>query len=216
MRDLARHDLLTVAPDAWAAALTARPDLHEIPHLADWAERGWPVIVRRPVPGEEAGPIPVGLPLPPSLGKRRICLALAPAAVTSRPGVTLAEARDVAPSSWHPSVDALVTLGSNHGLVPRVFGGLLWQFLTALDYLTPTSDLDLLWPGPVGVTLLNGLAEVEAHAPMCLDGEIVLPDGFGLNWREVLAAGPGETILAKGLDRLELRSVPACMSPAMA
>jgi phosphoribosyl-dephospho-CoA transferase len=81
VRDAARHDLLTVAPAAWGPLLAQRPDLDGIPHLADWAARGWPVIVRRRGPGEDGTLVPAGLPLPPSLGKRRIGLTLPPAAL---------------------------------------------------------------------------------------------------------------------------------------
>jgi phosphoribosyl-dephospho-CoA transferase len=210
--DLARHDLLTVAPAAWDLLLAERPDLDGIPHLADWAARGWPVIVRRRVPGDDAGPIPAGLPLPPSFGKRRIGLALPPDAVQARPGLTLSEARAAAPAAWQPALDAVQAHGAAHGRVPHVFGGLLWQALTGLPYLSATSDLDLLWPGPVDAAFLAGLAGIAARAPMRLDGEIGLADGFAVNWRELHAAGPGDTVLAKGLERLELRPVPSLLA----
>ncbi|KQP39264.1 phosphoribosyl-dephospho-CoA transferase [Methylobacterium sp. Leaf104] len=212
MREVARHDLLTVAPAAWGPLLAQRPDLDGIPHLADWAARGWPVIVRRRVPGEDGALVPAGLPLPPSLGKRRIGLALPPEAVRPRRGVTLAEARATAPAAWHPVLDALLAHGAIHGRAPRVFGGLLWQALTGLSYLSATSDLDLLWPGPVDEAFLDGLAGIAARAPMRLDGEIGLADGFAVNWRELHAAGPGDSVLAKGLERLELRPVPALLT----
>lgn len=204
-----RHDLLTVAPDAWAVALSRRPDLDGVAHLADWAARGWPVIARRRLPGEDADGVPAGLPLPPAQGKRRIGLTLDPGAATPRPGLTLADSRAVAPAAWHPTLDRLIGHGAAHGRVPRVFGGLLWQALTGLAYLSPASDLDLLWQGGVDRAFLDGVARIEAGAPMRLDGEVVLPDGFGVNWRELLAAGPGDTVLAKGLERLELRPAEA-------
>jgi phosphoribosyl-dephospho-CoA transferase len=47
---------------------------------------------------------------------------------------------------------------------------------------------------------------------MRLDGEIGLADGFAVNWRELHAAGPGDTVLAKGLERLELRPVPSLLA----
>ncbi|WP_247636525.1 malonate decarboxylase holo-[acyl-carrier-protein] synthase [Methylobacterium sp. 37f] len=224
---LARHDLLTVTPGAWSRVLAGRPDLAGIPHLAGWAERGWPVIARRRGPGEDAGLVAAGLPLPPALGKRRIGLALDPGSVTPRPSLTLAEAGGAAPAAWHPTIAALVAHGAAHGCVPRVFGGLLWQALTGLPYLSDTSDLDLLWPvsldraflahASLDRAFLDGLARIAGPAPMRLDGEICLPDGFAVNWRELHAAGPDEAVLVKGLLRLELRPVAAlraALSPA--
>lgn len=207
--DLRRHDLVAVAPESWAAVLAARPDLHGVPHLPGWAEAGWPVILRRRVVGEALDALPAGLPLRPADGKRRIGLLLPPDSVRPRPAVTLAEARAAAPASWQPAIDALLALGAAHGLVPRVFGALLWQHLTGLAYLTPASDLDLLWPtaGPIDRSLLGGLAAIESDAPMRLDGEVILPDGAGVNWREWHAAEAGTDVLAKGMERLGLRTV---------
>ncbi|GEP05743.1 phosphoribosyl-dephospho-CoA transferase [Methylobacterium oxalidis] len=207
---------MDVEPAAWEAALAARPDLACVPQLGAWAGRGFPVIVRRRHPGEDAGTVPAGLPLPPRDGKRRIGLALPPGAVRPRAPVTLAEGAAAAPEAWRPALDALLALGVRHGLAPRLFGGLLWQALTGLPYLSAGSDLDLLWPvaGPVPPDLLGGLAAIEAGAPMRLDGEILLPDGSGVNWRELTAAEPGGTVLAKRLDGVDLRPARTLLAGA--
>lgn len=201
-----RHDLLDVEPDAWAVALAARPDLVDAPHLEVWARRGWPVILRRRNPGEASDHIPIGLPLPPADGKRRIGLALPADTVRPRPPVALAQAHDAAPDAWRPTLAALDALGRRHGLVPRVFGSLLWQHLTGLAYLSDSSDLDLLWSvaGLIDRRLLDAIAALDTEAPMRLDGEMILPDGRGLNWRELHAAAAGDTVLAKHRDGLAL------------
>ena len=203
---LHRHDLVRVDPAAWAALLAARPDLAGGPPLAGWAAAGWPLIVRRFAPGEDRARVPLGLPLPPALGKRRIGFSLPPDVLAPCPAPTLAEARAAAPPAWRPTLDALTALGARHGLVPRPFGALLWQALTGLAYLAPASDLDLLWPlaGPLPKTFLDDLAALAAAAPMRLDGEIVLPDGGGVQWCEWQSAGSGE-VLVKHRDRLEMR-----------
>ena len=54
-----RHDLLLVAPKAWTAALAAH-SLNEVPLLPQWADRGWPVIVRRRLQREARDVVPVG------------------------------------------------------------------------------------------------------------------------------------------------------------
>ena len=209
-----RHDLLDVELGPWATALAARPELAGSPLVADWARRGWPVILRRRNPGEATHLVPVGLPLPPTDGKRRIGFALPAEALRLRPPVTLAQADDAAPEAWRPTLVRLNALGHRHGLVPRVFGSLLWQYLTGMTYLSDSSDLDLLWSvtGPIDRHLLDAIALLDMEAPMRLDGEMILPDGRGVNWRELHAAAPSDTVLAKhrnGLTFCEVRTLVA-------
>ncbi len=207
-----RHDLVRVVPAAWDDLLRARPDLHGSDLLAGWAEAGHPLIVRRYHPGEARDAVPLGLPLPPSAGKRRIGLALPVAVLAPCPAPELAAVTEVAPAAWRGALADLLRLGERFGLRPRPFGGLLWQALTGLPYLSDASDLDLLWPvsGPVPPGFLAGLSALAETAPMRLDGEIVFPDGAGVQWRELLP-GTGEAIL-KSLDRLELRRVDALLA----
>jgi phosphoribosyl-dephospho-CoA transferase len=42
---------------------------------------------------------------------------------------------------------------------------------------------------------------------MGIDGEILLPDGAGLHWRELRDAPEDGSVLAKSLDRLALQAV---------
>ena len=203
----ARHDLVAAEPAAWDALLAGRPDLDGVPHLPGWAKAGRPLIVRRRVPGEGDDLVPLGLPLPPADGKRRVGLALPAQALRPVTPPNLAEAAPHAPAAWRGAIDALLALAAEHGVTPRPFGALLWQTVTGLTYLSPTSDLDLLWPGPVPRAFLDGLARIDAEAPMRLDGEILLPDGGGVQWRELHEAPPGGTVLVKYLDRVAMRSV---------
>ncbi|SFL64894.1 malonate decarboxylase holo-[acyl-carrier-protein] synthase [Methylobacterium pseudosasicola] len=206
-----RQDLVRADPHAWASWLRTRDDLTGVPHLAGWAEAGRPLIVRRRVPGEGAEAVPLGLPLPPADGKRRIGLALPAEHLTRLDGPSLTEAAIYAPAAWQATIAAAVALGDRFGLKPRPFGSLLWQAVTGLTYLSATSDLDLLWPcrEPVPTGLLDGLATIAETAPMRLDGEILLPDGTGLHWRELREAPDGGTVLAKGLDSLAMRPAAA-------
>ena len=205
-RIFTRQDLVRVDPEAWSSWLGTRADLAGVPHLAVWVGAGRPLIVRRRVPGEGAGTVPLGLPLPPADGKRRIGLALPAERLTRLDSPSLAEVAPHAPPAWHGTIAAVVALGDRYGVTPRPFGGLLWQAVTGLTYLSPASDLDLLWPcpGPVPAGLLDRLAAIADNAPMRLDGEILLPDGTGLHWRELRDAPEGGTVLAKGLDGLAM------------
>jgi phosphoribosyl-dephospho-CoA transferase len=221
LRPLMRHELLWITPEAWAEALRPQSGLAGEPCVRGWAKRGWPVIVRRRFENESPDHVPVGLPLPPSLGKRRIALSVSWEGVADRKAlVPLRCALPTAPPTWRLSLSRILALGKQVAVEPAVFGSLLWQHLTGLDYLTPTSDLDLLWPVPAGFCLrplLEGLAAGERPVPR-LDGEIVLPGGVGINWRELrqsVAAAEGQ-VLAKSLDGTRLVPTRAIVEPAVA
>jgi phosphoribosyl-dephospho-CoA transferase len=210
---LQRHTFVTVDEAAWSACLAQRPDLAVESLIADWVRRGFPLIVRRGVGGADDGLIALGLPLPPALGKRRIAVALpadAICAATQPP--LLSDAAVVAPAPWQRSIAQLVALSP--GI--RCFGSLAWQYLTGLSYLSAGSDLDLLWPLSAAdiAVLLAGIAEIDATAPMRIDGEIITLAG-GVNWRE-LHEGATEDVLVKGLDGVILRPRAAFLAGAAA
>lgn len=214
-----RHDLLHVVPRAWAAAL-ATHSLGDVPFLPQWADRGWPVIVRRRLESEAPDVVPVGVPLPPAAGKSRIALNVPPAAVTARAAPT--SLRTVAPKAvpaWQPTIAALVVLGERHGIEPAAFGSLLWEHHTGLTYLSPTSDLDVIWSAQAGchiASLLRGIAQIERGAPMRIDGEIIFPQGAAANWRELHKAldedGPAEILIKTmdGVRAVNVHCLPGC------
>lgn len=195
--------------------LRRHPDLADLPLVADWARLDRPVIVRRRMAGEGGDDVPAALPLPPSCGKRRLAFSFAAGAgVRVLPPVLLRHAAQTAPLAWRPTVAALLDLGGATGVAPRVFGALLWQHATGLPYLTAQSDLDLLWPTSDERTaslLVAGLLRVDAAGPVRLDGEVQLPCGAGVNWRE-LAKGlcsPGHPVLVKTMHGVEVRTTAA-------
>jgi phosphoribosyl-dephospho-CoA transferase len=209
-----RHELLTVAPNFWRSELASRPAIAAAPFLANWADNGWPVVVRRRMAGDRPDEVPVGVPLPPAVGKMRIALTIPEQAVLERlpppPLLTVAHAADRA---WGPIIHTLVALAEDYGVLPAAFGSLLWQYRTSLSYLSPRSDLDVLWP--IGAdceigALVAGIASAEMGAPMRIDGEIVFPNGEAVNWRELRAAlnqdGPTE-VLAKSIGGVRLLNV---------
>ncbi len=207
---LRRHDLVRVDPAAWRAWLRDRPaEAAELlladPLLAKWADRGWPFVARRPAPGEAPELVPLGLPLPPSHGKRRLALLLQPSAVLSRSPPPLLRGTS-APAAWRPTLERVAVLCDCHGVTPRLFGSLAWAALTGLDYLSASSDLDLLVPLPGDgsiAALTQGLAEVELDAPMRLDGEVIRDDGAAVHWREL--HGGADALLVKTLHGVALR-----------
>jgi phosphoribosyl-dephospho-CoA transferase len=78
--------VVVFSPSGWRSLLETRFDLATDPLVATWIDKGWPLVARRAMPGELHG-VPLGLPLPPFAGKRRIALLVRPDDVvsTSRP-----------------------------------------------------------------------------------------------------------------------------------
>ena len=191
---LARHSMVKASASGWAAVMNRSPELASEPIVAGWVDAGRPLIVRRPGCSDTADLVPLGLPLPPCHGKRRIAVSLAAADIlTSAPPPLLADAAEAAPAHWRATIDLLLQL------VPetRTFGSLAWQHLTGLPYLSERSDLDLLWPLPAVMqakTLPSDIAAIAKQAPMRLDGEITGPAG-GVQWRELTGADEDEVLV---------------------
>lgn len=193
---LPRHTMVKASAAGWAATMKRYPELAAEPIIKDWARAGRPLIVRRPCCSDAAGMIPLGLPLPPTHGKRRIAVSLAPDEIAEHaPPPSLADAAAAAPTAWRETIEALLRLLPE----TRTFGSLAWQHLSGLAYLSDGSDLDLLWPLPSPGqlnTLTSGIAGIAKQAPMRLDGEIVSGAG-GVQWRELTGTDEDE-VLVKG------------------
>ena len=193
---LRRHQLVRILPAAWDVLLASRVDLSDEPLLREWVRNGWPLIVRRPMP-DEVGGLSLGLPLPPSAGKRRIAVQLQPDDVVSVGSLpSLHSVMQASPNAWLPCLRELDGLAKTYGVQAGVFGSLAWQWLTGVHYLGPNSDIDVAWALPPRERIesfLDDLADIESRAPMRVDGELIRHDGTGVNWREVHA---GHTDLA--------------------
>ena len=209
-----RHDLLHVAPDIWAAALADCPSSADLPLVGTWAGRGWPAIVRRPRETEGPGLVPVGVPLPPAMGKHRVAVAVPPEGVLQRSSPpSLRAAASVADPGWRSTIASLLSLGARTGVEPSAFGSLLWEHLTGLRYVSPHSDLDVLWsvaPGFDVLSLVAGIAEIQREAPLHIDGEVIFPEGDAVNWRELfnaLQTTSRPRVLAKSMNGIRLLDI---------
>jgi malonate decarboxylase holo-[acyl-carrier-protein] synthase len=131
----------------------------------------------------------------------------------------------VAQSGWQSTIASLLAQGERTGAEPSAFGSLLWEHLTGLVYLSPKSDLDVLWPVPAVsdvLSLVFGIAQIQRDVPFRIDGEVIFPDGSAVNWRELWNAHrtahsaaqwveDRATVLAKtteGVRLLDIKSLP--------
>ncbi len=168
--------------------LASRPDLAGEPLVEAWADAARPLVARRSVESDPLHTVPLGLPLPPAQGKRRIAVSLPRAAVLAvTPPPRLDDARSAAPQVWQATIAELLALDDR----ARTYGSLAWAWLTGLAYLSDGSDLDLLWTLPAPALLdplLAGIAAAAARAPMRIDGEIAGAAG-AVHWRELQGGG---------------------------
>ncbi|MBB5865111.1 malonate decarboxylase holo-[acyl-carrier-protein] synthase [Xanthomonas sp. 3058] len=190
-----RHALVWLRPSAPWQALTPGAQRR----LQHWFAAGLPAVVARRDGSEALGTLRLGVPLPPSEDKQRLSLTAKAADIVRRAAPLQLQAVTAhAPGPMQPALQALLTQTRAHALQPRVFGSFAWQALTGLAYVHAQSDLDLLW---------SIATPEQAHAVVVLlqcwqhrhglraDGELLLPDGSAVNWREY--AGSAQQVLVK-------------------
>ncbi|WP_421568753.1 malonate decarboxylase holo-[acyl-carrier-protein] synthase [Stenotrophomonas sp. PD6] len=192
---LARHTLVWLSAHAdWRADVAAHDR-----RLADWFARGWPAVVARRAADDPDPRVRLGVPLPPAEGKQRLALRVPLSDIVRQaPPLPLAEVRAHAgvPAEWQQPLQALERVAPAH-----VFGAFAWQVLTGLDYVHARSDIDVLWSvqtADAADALVAKLQVWERRFDRRLDGELCLPDGGAVNWREY--AGCAREVLVKRVD----------------
>nr|WP_315250207.1 malonate decarboxylase holo-[acyl-carrier-protein] synthase [uncultured Duganella sp.] len=210
---LERHSLVWLTAAGWQAAIASVQPEHA-GALTQWRQNDWPAIVRRSDAGADAaaGDIFLGVPLPPDAAgvKVRIGLRVAPSQVERTSAALALRSALPAAGRWRDRLTALSDAAP--GL--RVFGSLAMQALTGLQYLSPGSDVDLLFH-PVSrrqledvIPLLGRHAE---HLP--LDGEVVFPGGAAVSWKEWQAAiAHPAKVLVKELHAVRLADTASLLA----
>lgn len=218
-----RHDLAWLSASGWRAA-RARALPEHAGVIERWQREDWPAVVRRDDAHAGAGEVCLGLALPPhpdSGHKLRIALRV-PAGDVAR--TTPALALDclsaalpallpaLLPDAWRKDLRLLAADSAD--LTFRVYGSLALQAVTAQAYVSPTSDIDLLFYPASSAQLGLGLALLRKHAgSLPLDGEIVFPNGQAVAWKEWLAAASGNArVLVKEQNGVRLVSRDALLA----
>lgn len=203
---LTRHDLVWLDPSRWRTALRGSLPDEWVETLDDWFAGGRPAVVRRQA-SCTAGTIALGVALSPRRGKLKIPLVTSRTALLrARPPLPLDEALGSAPDSWRPSLKGLLDGARSLGVPLHVYGSLAWQHLTGEPYLTPSSDVDLLWRAGDAeqiTAMLRLLDKWQRTSGLVADGELLLPDNGAVAWKE-LAARP-RMVLVKHARGVEMR-----------
>ncbi len=207
--ELSRHSRVWLDRSGWRSQLLVPLDAATLTALDDWIDGGRALVARRR-DSEHADACHLGVVLPPAAGKRRVPLVVdRDAVVKVAPPMSLAEAIVAAPSEWRVALGDLVDRGAASGTTFRVYGSLAWQAMSGEPYVGPTSDVDLLWnaDGDAAIRrVLDLLVDWVARHGLRADGELVLADGGGVAWRELL--GSARHVLVKHQHGVSLQASP--------
>jgi len=179
-------------------------------HVAAWLAADRPLVVARQPDNIASDTIAVGLALPPAQGKRRIALRVTSQEISRHSiPMLLADALAHAPMEWQSALAALDAAAVGIDLELRVFGSLAWQALSGLPYLTPQSDIDLLWHPRSNAQLQQGialLARWEHDSGLRADGEVLFGEHSAVSWREWATLKPDDEqrVLVKRESSAEL------------
>jgi phosphoribosyl-dephospho-CoA transferase len=208
--DLARHEWVRLRED-WPRRLLAPLAASDLASLQEWLARGRPLVVARALEGDAPGSVRLGLALP---GRRRIAVAVRSSAVCGRiPPPPLEAALAGAPAAAAGWLRELATRLRAADVEPAVYGSLAWQHVAAdpaLAYVTAESDVDLLlrpWTRASAEAALAILSDAAAAHPVPrLDGELVLPDGAAVAWRELASTAARVLVKTTATARLVARA----------
>jgi phosphoribosyl-dephospho-CoA transferase len=188
-----RHDWV------WLGRETHLPDRAEV---RGHREAGLPFIVCRHPTQIGKDNLSLGLALP---DKRRIGFCVEASGICRhRAPLSLDEVLPSLPDPWLPTINQLAAHLRTVGMEAGVYGSAAWQVMTGVSYLRGDSDLDLLLAPATEEQLrlvLEILGSMEGARPR-LDGEVILPDGGAVAWRE--AASESATLLVKTLSDVSL------------
>lgn len=207
--NLERHTLVWLTSPAWQAALAAAREEHKTA-LMLWERQDWPVVVRRLDADAGVDEVCLGLPQPPdSAGvKVRIALRARLADIScATPALSLRDAATLR--------DGVAALCDDAGALSlRVFGSMAMQALTGLQYLSPASDVDVLFHPASRRQLDDGVALLARHAGrLPLDGEIVFPGGAAVSWKEwQMAMVHPAKVLVKDLRSVRLADTASLLA----
>jgi phosphoribosyl-dephospho-CoA transferase len=188
----ARVELASTRDDGCLSAVSA------------WLARGLPLVGARGDPAQPAL-VALGLACPPGAPVRRIALQVPRNAIARvAPPPLLRDAARSAPAAWRDPLRALDAEARRAGLTLRVHGSLAWQHLSGDGFVTEGSDGDLLVRPRDLAALARALVLLTRRAagPPRLDGEVLLPGGRAVAWREL--AGGAARVLVKSSDAVAL------------
>lgn len=208
---LRRHHWVWLRRD-WALHLQEPVPADADNAITGWVGRDRPFVVARRRPDDRRDCFRLGLS---TLRKDRIALQIDHAAIVRHePPPKIEDCLAVAPPSWKPVLRAVMAAAGETGTDAALFGSLAWQYWSDEAYVHADSDIDLLLSPPHWLAVERLLARLTVHDGTLprLDGELLLPNGTAVAWREW--QGSAASVLVKteqGEAMLSRRAIMALL-----
>jgi phosphoribosyl-dephospho-CoA transferase len=174
--------------------------------LRDWMDRRLPLVKGRQ--DDASKRIRLGFTLPGTGQRRRVEVRASHAAILVHGAPPPVEdLLAYAPLAWQAPLARVARDLDEAGLTPRAYGSLVTQAFSGEACLRPDSDVDVLLDCASRDKALAALEILARHGdgPPRIDGEIRMPHGWAVAWRE-LARGlaSGGRVMARSDSDLQL------------
>jgi len=204
-----RHDLVYVHTTAAFTSACAAEGSGLADEIRAWIAQGRPFVMAR----QPDGPgVQLGLTLPLRLGRKRLAIQIARQEIAAvLPPVRIERCLERLPEASAQAMLDLATRVAACGARIGVFGSLAWEVLTGEAYRNAESDIDIICDVTTSAQLkavMAALGEAAGHLHCRLDGEVRMPDGLAVSWRELagLSTKPDTRLLVKGPESVGLMS----------
>jgi phosphoribosyl-dephospho-CoA transferase len=199
-----RNQLARLTPEGWQQLQAKERDESDRVVLNHWQVRNLPLVITHQRCGEPTQQVSLGLPAPAQWSRRKLALTV-PASAIAQSQMFPKLHQIASAHALGKDVLALANALADSGVQAQVYGSYAWQFLTDLNYLHSSSDLDLI------LSVAN-LAQAKAvshrlentQLAMRLDGEIAFASGHAVAWRELLLLLHGQVAQVLVKSRLGL------------
>ena len=196
-----RHDLVYLHTTAAFTSACAAEGSGLADEVRAWIALGRPLVMARQTgsPG-----IQLGLTLPLRLDRQRLAIQLAREDIAAvLPPVRIQRCLGRLPGQSATAMADLAAAVTACGANIGIFGSLAWEVLTDEEYRNADSDIDIICDVTTSAqikSVMAALGEATGRLHCRLDGEIRMPDGLAVSWRELagLAAKPDARLLVKG------------------
>lgn len=210
-----RHDWVYLRPSAEVALAPAEDEA--VAYARSWLGAGRPLVVARQHAGDDE--IALGLALPRSFATRRLaCIARRADILRHRNPLTVEEAAPALSAEDAAALSRFAAAVAGHALSLGVYGSTAWDCIAGGGYRHEASDVDLVVEVASSAGLsacLAAFADATRDFRSRIDGEVRVPGGRAIAWRELAdacAAGPA-VVLAKGERDVAIVALHHALAP---